>query len=642
MEALGYMNVIPSSKTRLLCSVNDYNRVGHGEDLRVSVKNAFTTNIDLTILQDIPKTPEHYVSTILEEVLLSSAVILDDCSSDKNNDAEKLIQFGISYALQRPCVLVHVINNSQALSHIPCSIIFNDFKRAFDSYLELSSELPPNIERLTRSMRWPIRERNSRLVHAFSVFGADSVAEPDLRRVIDKFGHESKWSAIYCDQPNYISSLDNLSRAIQVPPFSIFCLSDNNDNSIFVSIGIAVGMGVPFLILQSQTATLPEILHKYSGIINYTNHLDLAEKLSNHTSAFLSDDVFSWNGSPFFHLLTYLEGRLQKAKSQSEFDTLESTIQAIIKAIRSPLAKPHMLLGDLYRQRHFHINPLDTSVLTKAISHYVDALEIQPNFVGCKDNIVAVERNIQLVELLLQKKYHSISGLIELIGTAISSEYYKFVREFLLLTVRQLAADGEYAHALALLVAITRHDDSEEVKELMQSLLSTAPAAYIEAIQDAQKHIVLLENENSRLALSLAEEQVLTTQLSQSTETQRASLVELNERLRLVQQERDGLTENLERNLGQYMSSLQEQKVLQEKIELSSEMNTGRGVIVNFGFGWAIYQSLQGESSVLRGGYTLLAEEGLVLVNGDRVYDENGEAVWMIPPEYSVIAPRQS
>lgn len=628
------MDAPTSSKTRILFSVNDYNREGHGEDLRVSIGRALTTNVKRTVLQDIPRTPEHFMSTVLGEMLLSDVVVLDDSSSDVNNDTETLILLGISYALQRPCALLYVVNNSQDLPRINCSLTPNNFKRTFGSYLELVSEFLPSIEGwFAQDIHWPTRERNSRFIHAFSVFGADPVAALDLRRVINEFGHESGWSAMYCDQPNYSSSISDLSRAVCVPPFSIFCLTNNGDNSVFVGIGIAIGMGIPFLVLQSDTVTLPEILHKYNGVISYKSYSELVESLQSYTSAFLSNNVLNWNGSPFFHLLTYLEEHLSRVDTQDELETIESTIQAVVKAVRTPLAKPHMLLGDLYRRRHYYINPLDTSALIEAISHYRNALEIQPGFIGCTDKIVAVERNIQLIELLLEQKYYSIPRLIELIGSALSSEYYKFIREFLLVTVRQLAEDGEHAHALALLVAISQHDDSDEIKELMQSLLNTAPTAYIEAIHDAQEYIAQLENENSLLALNLADGQILTRRLFQDIETQKMSLLELNRQLESVQQERDELSENIEKNLGQYRSIIEKQKALQDKIKLSSQLTDERGVLVNFGSGWAVYIPLRGIPSVLRDRYNLMAVEGLVLVNDDRICDDSGIDVWLRPPE---------
>lgn len=80
------MDTPTSSKARLLCSVNDYNREGHGEDLRVSIGRALITSVERTVLQDIPRTPEHFTITVLGEILLSDVVVLDDSSSDVNTD----------------------------------------------------------------------------------------------------------------------------------------------------------------------------------------------------------------------------------------------------------------------------------------------------------------------------------------------------------------------------------------------------------------------------------------------------------------------------------------------------------------------------------------------------------------------------
>jgi hypothetical protein len=349
--------------------------------------------------------------------------------------------------------------------------------------------------------------------------------------------------------------------------------------------------------------------------------------------------VYSWDGSPFFHLLSHIEEQLYRAESIADFDMIELILQAVIESVGRPLAKPHMLLGDLCREKNRKVASFNRELLLEALTHYKRALEIQPDFVGCTDKIAAVDRHIELIDLLTEGKYRSIPSLILLIGTSLTTEYYKGIREFLLTIVQQLIKDNDFPHAISLLTAMSYHDKSTEIRDLIEHLLNIVPSAYVAALKDAQEHILSIESGQNVLETVMAERNEIIERLRMEADYVLKKLLETKFELEEIRLDRDKIKDTLQRNLGQLQHITGSQEELNEKIRFA-DRSGGRGVLVNFGVEWACYIPLRGIPTVQRGSLVLPATEGLMLIDDDDVHHK-GESIKFLPPDYKSHVLRQ-
>ena len=269
-----------SSEQLLVVSVNDDCEKGHGKDIRVSLNRALT-DIPYSIFQDRPKKPEHVFSATVEEILLCDGVLLDALSSSTHTP-DILIQFGISYALGKKNLFLSVKHNSQSLSPITSKII-NNYVISFDYYLDLTTTLKPKAYKWLRENTKPQKiERNEVPVHSFSVFGVNQETSPDLHQTISDFSGSTDWKARFYRELGFTSPLKDLSTAIGMRSFCIFCLDENSNENLYLGIGIAIGMGVPFLILKPNNVIIQKSLGGYDGIIEFSNKSQLKNNLKKY------------------------------------------------------------------------------------------------------------------------------------------------------------------------------------------------------------------------------------------------------------------------------------------------------------------------------------------------------------------------
>ncbi len=363
-------------------------------------------------------------------------------------------------------------------------------------------------------------EDNEMSVATFSVFGADEEKNPDLKHVISSFAANAGWEARFQPKYNYshetLSLLDSLLIFIGLRPFTIFCLDKNANDEIYIGIGVAIGMGIPFLLLQDKEFKLPASLGGYHGIIEYDSCDELKIGLSKYTKEFLSEDVNSWDGSTFSHLLLRADPLIPSAKSDNDLNRIESILEAINDSIRLKRPLLYALLGEVSRERYRRFDPKTPRYLEIARKYYDEALKIDTDYKRGQDAIAALDQHLQLFNLIEKKSYKSIPSLIRLIGEEINTIHYELLREYLIGEVKKLIDAQDYSQALALLAAIESRDKTDEIKELIKLVLSVAPPDdVVDALRAAQDQIELLEQNQSQMSNELAGKDKQLSELSQ-------------------------------------------------------------------------------------------------------------------------------
>jgi predicted RNase H-like nuclease (RuvC/YqgF family) len=209
--------------------------------------------------------------------------------------------------------------------------------------------------------------------------------------------------------------------------------------------------------------------------------------------------------------------------------------------------------------------------------------------------------------------------------------------------VNKLVEGKDYVHAISLLAAMQIHDKSEDLQALVQKVINSAPLEIIKALQDSQKQIVELEGEKTHLASQIKEKDTqidkITKELESSKsqlESSKSQLAATKENLERIQKERDELSIKLKGFSAQLSEVHKTIDKLETEIESVKELG-GRGVVVNFGYGWAIYGALKSEPYIIRDGERLPARKGLVLKNGDVIYDADGHQIEEYLPSNSIV-----
>ena len=674
-----------SLRKSLLVSINDDGKQGHSADIRVSLKRSLT-DIPYSIFQDRQRRPEHVFNTTVEEILLCDGILLDALSSSKHNP-DVLIQFGISYALGKKVMFLTVRHSSQGLPSIASKIIGN-YHVSFDYYLDLITTLKPKVSDWLRTDPVHQRiERNDILVHAFSVFGVEQSNRPDLHQTILDFPIETGWNVKFYQELGFVSPLKDLAKTIGVRSFCIFCLDKNTNENLYLGIGIAIGMGVPFLILQPEDVNIPESLGGYEGIIKFSSQSQLKEELEKYSEIFLSEQVRLWDGATFFQLLSRIEQQIEAIDDASELHRIEYLLHAINRSIRPTLPKPYILLGDVYREKVHKGYPQSIDYqqsiesLKMAIYFYENGLKIQSYNKRCSDSIASVNRQIEIIELLRERKYRSIPQLIRLIGEDITTDDYFYLREYLFVEVEKLIGELDYLNALALLAAMYLHDKSERIMEFIDRILAVAPKAFLDTIQNVQDYVITLEEDAVKSQELLADRNKQIEEFSFYLRVKSENLLEAKEKIEDLEDELNELKEllinkgnqiteltfslkaeagnlsearekikDLENELNENLNQLNSVKAMHEMLnEISAQENVlkdeieaarnlgGRGVLVNFGhgLGWAIFDALYGDAPyIIRDKKKFFAKRGMILIDNDQVYHSDGtHKVWKLPPE---------
>jgi hypothetical protein len=576
-------------RARILVSINDNHERGHSRDLRSALKNTKFSN-QFIIYQDLQKKPDSHLQLTLEEILLSKAVLID-ATSDEETYKDRLIKFGIAFALEKPRYFFYIRENSAGIDKVKSNYIDNFIIEVsgYYNFTELLNEKKKTL--ITEAPIRPQRPTDARY-SAFSVLGVNESTDPDLTKTIKDFAIEKEWHAVFHKPPSGSNMHEELSRQVGARTFSLFCMNKFADASLYIAIGLALGWGVPFLIIIEEGVMMPQVLSGYTGIVTYTSNTDLTKKLTHYTEIFFSPEIFkTWEGFTYFYLLSKIEKRLNEISSEIEIKEIEEIVLAITNAGRKPINEAYILLGDVYRRKTQIINPLNTKYLGQAIFWYKKALSLQPNNERCIDGIDSTKKLIQLINLIIHKNYDSIPQLIYLIGNNINLEQYRYLKSFLLGEVKELFEKDEFLHAIALLAAIQKHDKSEDVTKLWEKV---NPKNFIELIQMYQEDEIKLK---MKLKAASEKNKEIFDQLSNA-----------------------------------YKEIDQAKKI---KTKLDDTMDSyGREIFVNLGIGWAAYRPIEGLPYVKRNDEKITATEGMPILRGDWVYDGDDNYIFHYLSEY--------
>lgn len=610
---------------------------GHEADFRSALARALD-KVSYTIFSDIPKTPENIFSAMIGGILFSDAVLLDG-ELLNGTSSNALIQYGICYALNKKCMFVSIKNNSQAVSEKASKKpIIIDGLTEFACYLDFATQFKLvdwlNLPSATRIMK-----PNKLAVHSFIVFGVDRWENPILYDIISNFSLIKEWTPRFVSNIGALSRLDALAKAVSQRSFSVFCLDKNDPDEIFLGIGLAIGMGRPFLVIKNKNIELPASLSGYNGVVEFESYNQLQDKLSKYEGNFLSDEIFEWEGATYNDLLVKLEKQIGYT-SVDKLNNFESVLLTINSVLGETTAKPFALLGEVYREKNRSISPDNIDFLVKAKEYYERALSIQKEYQLYQNAVVVIDKHIQIIELIKEKKYRSIPALINLLGGELKGNHYMRAREYLVSVVSELVERRDYVNAISLLSAMQLHDKSEEIQKLVHQVLNLAPLEIIKALQDTQKYVIELEMNKSEIDAQIHEKESLLSKKTGDLVSTAKKLKIAQEDLEKIRSERDELILKLKDISSQLNVFYETIRNFESEIE-SAKTTEGRGVIVNFGYGWAIYKAVSGEPYILRKDNRLKAEKGLILHSGDIVYDEDG-SIDFLPTDAIVVKPDNS
>lgn len=579
---------------KILVSINDNHKRGHSYDLKFSLKNTKLSN-QISIYQDLPKKPDTHLQLALEEILLSKVILLD-ATFEREDYKDKLIKFGIAFALEKQRFFFYIKENSARVSKIQSEYLDSYTIEAL-GYYDLINILDEHEENIINQTQTKPQKPTEEIYEAFSVVGVNEVTSPDLTKTIKEFAAQKGWHAAFHKPPSSTNKHEELSRQVGSRTFTLFCINEATDPSVYIAIGLALGFGIPFLIIAEKEETNSQILSGYTGVINYASNTELIANLLKYTQIFLSPEIFkSWEGFTYFYLLSKIEKRLNNSDKAIEIEEIEYLAIELSNVGRAPLDQAYILLGDIYRRKNQLFDPLNTDFLKKSISWYKKALKIHSENKRCLDGIESTKKLIQLIDLIKNKSYESIPELIYLIGNGINSEQYQYLRFFLIDLVKKLLDNKEYLPAIALLASMQKHDESGDLNKLWESV---NPKNFLESIQKYQEKELKLKSE---LKDSLEKIEKIDSQLSNAyKEVEQASQVTM-------------------------------------KLENTTKFY-GEHIFVNLGRGWASYMPLKGKPYIRRGNEKILAKEGMATIAGDTVYDGDDQQCfhWLSNEEKAIL-----
>jgi hypothetical protein len=574
---------------RILVSSNDDYKRGHSQDLRFALRNTRFSN-QVVIYQELQKKPDLYLQLALEEILLSNVLLLD-ATSDEEGYKDRLIKFGIAFALEKQRYFFYIKENSERISKIK-SRYLDGYTVEASGYYDFIDVLNEKLEFLSTQSQTKPQKPTETIYKAFSVLGVNEITDPDLTKTIKDFATEKGWHAAFYRPPSGTNIHEELSRQVGARTFSLYCVNKFADPSVYIAIGLALGWGVPLLIIIEEGMIIPQILGGYAGVITYASNTDLAAKLTEYVEIFLSPEIFkTWEGFTYFYLLSKTEKRLNGATSRVEIEEIERIILAITNVGRAPLLQAYLLLGDTYRRKTQIIEPMNIDNLQQAVLWYEKALNLQPDNQRCIDGIDSTKELIQLIDLIINKNYDSITELIYLIGNNINLEQYQYLKSFLLDEVMKLLRNEEFLSAIALLAAMQKHDKSEDLNKLWESI---NPKKFLESIQRYQEKELKLKIE-------------FNAALEKNTE--------------------------IFNQLNNAYHEVDQANKIKKKLDDVTEFY-GKTIFVNFGIGWATYTPIKGLPYVKRNDQKVEAVEGMATLRGDTIYDEDGNEQFHWLSEY--------
>lgn len=547
----------------IFISMND--RVRKNEDLRRALKKTLTGKVNLEVFQDASRDPEQIFDATIKAILLCDGALLDACVAQPLSP-DILIQFGICYALGKHVRLISVSENKNLDS---VSVLENHVIN-FHSYVELTEtfeqaplEWNEHIQEGRVRQQAQYQPKNSL---SFSVFGA----KDDVRSSIKQFAWSENWMPRFNRQIDSVLWLENLAREIGARSFCIFCIENLDDVEVLVGTGLAIGMGIPFLVVQNRSVPLPDTLHGYRAILDYDQCFELEQHLSNYKEEFFTRKVTQWNGATFHRMIAWGDALLKKATKQTELFEAQRLFDAVIASVYQPIPEAYAGLADSYIVYYETFGKGVLQLLFVAKKIYEEGLRVDAENNRCKSGLKIVIEKIEKERLLHEEEGNSIQSLIRvLVGENLTPEQYDRKREFLFKVVKELMIAQEHLDALSLLSAMRVYDsESDELKKQIQEIFERAPNAIKEELYRAQEYIRILHDQ-------------LSSHRSQ---------------LQII---------------GSHIGTL-----------VDTNKNTGRAVVVKFfdDLGWGLYIGLNNRPIIEQGRIRDEADEGRILEHGDIVH----------------------
>lgn len=582
---------------KFFVSISDEYKRGHSQDIRFALQHTDFPE-KFNVYKDHQKTPETFLQLALEEILTSELVLIDAIWDERKTYKDRLIQFGIAFALKKQRYLFYIKENSSRIRKIKSNYVDQDIVETlgYYSFIELLNE---KIELLGTQAQVIPRSPTDTIHESFSVIGVNDLTDPDLTKIIREFATEKSWHVAFYKPPSGTNIHEELSQQVGSRTFSLFCINKSSDISVYIAIGLALGFGVPLLIIIEEEVVIPQILSGYTGVISYTNSnkTKIKSELAEYANIFFSPEIFkTWDGFTYFYLLSKIEKRLNESVSKLDFEEIEKIILAITNVGRAPIVQAYILLGDVYRRKNQIIDPLNTDYLRQVIFWYEKVLIIQEDNRRSIDGINATKKLIQVIDLIKNQNYESVPELASLIRSDVNLQQYQYLKRFLIGEVKKMLKSEEYLPAIVLLAAMQKHDTSADLSALWEDV---NPKNFMEIIQKYQEEELKIK---AKLENALERNKAIDSQLSSA------------------------------------YKEVDQANQIKTKLDYTKEFY-GKNIFVNLGRGWATYTSIKGLPYVERNGQIIHATEGMRIGSGDKVYDEKGnyQFGWLSNEEHLIL-----
>jgi hypothetical protein len=271
-----------NKQKKLLVFVDTNDNIGHEADFRSALRKALD-KIPYSIFEDLPKEPESIFSVTMERIINSDVILLDAAHYLGKIPSHFLIQYGICYALEKKCLFIFIKNDSLKIDQETRPTVVEGYLE-YDYYLDLATQFKVRFLEWFDSHKPVCKEKPNKIpVHSFVVFGVDRWKNPDLYDVISNFSSGTDWTAKFVSDLGSLSKLESLANAVGQRSFCVFCLNSDDNEKIHLGVGLAIGMGRPFLIIKPKNIDLPKSLSGYHGILEYETYSQLKDQLSRYT-----------------------------------------------------------------------------------------------------------------------------------------------------------------------------------------------------------------------------------------------------------------------------------------------------------------------------------------------------------------------
>ena len=388
----------------LFVSINT--RSVHELDMRKALEKALG---QLSIYQDAKKEPDQIFNVTLRAIVLCKGVLLDASPTISGEasrlDPDILIQFGTSFALGKEVQMVLV---SQIERKPLPSPLIEGYLTCYSSYGALAEHLKVRTaewdkQSWNRAKRQVKRELQN--LRHFSVFGSTS---DDTREAIEEFARGTLWRPKFDRQADSRTELQSLVREIGGRAFCVFCMEQDMDEDseyeVFVALGLAIGLGVPFLVVQRRGYHIPETLKGYRAIVEYEQYAKLKQQLASYIQVFLNPGIVQWSESTFRYLSSWGDRLISSAQTEEDLDQAERLFEALTASITAsksnPVPEPYAGLGDALLARYYSFEPRNIDLLVRAKEKYEHALSLDPALIRCKNGKVALCANMGETTLL--------------------------------------------------------------------------------------------------------------------------------------------------------------------------------------------------------------------------------------------------